>query len=599
MLPLIVLGGIAAAALLSGCSPHKPATKTPTRPRREPDPKYETDFGEDPKAKWVHLQLKSKGIPDANLDQGCSVIHWDEKDNLTNPGGLGKGDHKIESCEVYGFALDRYQDAGFRPIVETISGKPIPWVLDDFNIHTTFDNELRKSIHKQIKKFDQMIRKMGFKPDSPEYQERMAMGLFTMMAIPSWGLRLPKQEVNPGLFDDVEILRRSFENLKGELKKLGMESVWDHFSTHGGLRINALNTEEYTALEALDQRMGNCTEHSKILYAAYKMAGLKPEFVISDPLKSGYEWIKKWAENNPGYSHQSVGLEINGKFRHFDTAITEPRAKHNSYVRLNLLQALSAHFTSRGVAFWEQGKIPEAIKESHRATSLDPYNGVAFSNGSNYYREAGQKAQALEYANRAIQIQPRNEGAYLNRAKILVSMGERKAALKDYDHLVELNPENPMVYYNRGLLLMGRRRDMEAREDFIKFFQIRPHLAKKLMLPILEHDFRNMVDYSFPTKEKETFESESGLDLLKTMVQIELVAFIWAGGHPKMAKEPINVILNIIEEQQQALSAKRKSFSPVTLKILYGFYSNLPPELKTDPEIESKWNRLALPLPPH
>lgn len=159
-------------------------------------------------------------------------------------------------------------------MVQSFAGPIIPWVLDDFDPKTTDDQQINARIDDAVQRLDQILSRQGLKKDSPEYQERLAVGLF-------YFVYFPKPDTNT---------RERLLQVSKELQAVGLNEFKNFLFQKGGLEnyilshngVSAATTGQFTnrtGLEALRSRQGMCAENSEILFAVFRRAKLNPEFV--------------------------------------------------------------------------------------------------------------------------------------------------------------------------------------------------------------------------------------------------------------------------------------------------------------------------------
>lgn len=225
-------------------------------------------FNKDSEAFTVFEQLRQEGIKKREFDHGYFQIDYSQPG--PNQTLVGEGDGVIDEVEVYQTALDLYEaepeNATYRRIVEGFAGDPIPWELNDYNSKTNFDERVRAKVNKAISELDRTLVSKGFIKGTDDYNKRMAIGLFHFVNFPNDHAQARIYQV-----DFLDLLLNDIGEFKDKL-------VYEI----GGLGVSQMLDDapvELSALEALRVKKGWCTEQSKVLYAVFKMAGLKPFFV--------------------------------------------------------------------------------------------------------------------------------------------------------------------------------------------------------------------------------------------------------------------------------------------------------------------------------
>ncbi len=423
------------------------------------------------------------GIYQDMLEAGDSCDALDHGYNVTNYAGLycpakdarscviGKGDGVVEADEVKEYALDKEYEPDphkyeqYRKLTEGRLGDPLPWVLDDLDPNTTFDAEIRERVQAAIDELKRIIKAKGVEENSERYKEMLAAGLTWFVAT------LPIDKATGKIVAKKQDIQRIIDGIE----KDGLEGFWGYLEKGGGIRVEGDYSKEYTALEALRNSEGECTEISKILFAAMKMAGLRPVFIYEDILKeeTNDPIIKEAIESMPtAMFHLCVGLYIGKRIRLFDSMFINSNANYKLYTPLSLRQYLSFDYNNRGGVWRNKGKLDSAIADYTRAIGIDPRSALAYTNCG--IALGGNKKLDEEIADhtRAIEIDPKFEWAYYNRAAAWVDKGEPDNAMTDFTRMIEINPKSAPAYNGRGVILAGQGKLDEAIAAFTRAIEI-------------------------------------------------------------------------------------------------------------------------------
>jgi tetratricopeptide (TPR) repeat protein len=430
MLPVI---GIAAAALfLANCFRRNEDESTPPPVSDKPEPVL--GFDDKSEAFKIYQQLKKAGVKDPDLDQGCHTIDYIQPG--PNETLVGKADRRISTCEVYEYALDNYEK--YREIAEGITGKPIPWTLDDHNPNTHFDEQIRTKVRGAITQLNKILISQKLIPGTEAYKEKLAVALFYFTAFPDDPTKIQSYQA-----------RAELKKVSQELEQIGLKDFQEILFNKGGLGTLLMVEDspfEADALEALQTKKGWCTERSKILYAVYKMAGLNPFFVYTHgaDLITNLPRIPRFPNTprNEIDGHVYIGLPLGSKNRFFDLAVFRSNAKDSSYYPLRLAQYFSADLNNRGVGQLIHGKIEKAIQTFLKSIELDSNSPLTQGN--------------------------------LARARILQENFERAlpALLKQMEHS---RKDSPILLYNLGLISWAQKDFKAAEEIFLKIIRLTPN----------------------------------------------------------------------------------------------------------------------------
>ena len=117
-------------------------------------------------------------------------------------------------------------------------------------------------------------------------------------------------------------------------------------------------------------------------------------------------------------------------------------------------------YNNLGVAFFDEGKIEEAIDNYSRGIRIMPHN-LLFDNRGAAYGKLGRYKLAIEDFNKAIGVDPGDPTAYFNRGTAYGKLGQHKLAIEDFNTAIRLNPDYAVAYYNRGVtyVLQGDKKN--------------------------------------------------------------------------------------------------------------------------------------------
>ena len=412
------------------------------------------------------------------MDVGEGAINYTGKTCPDNASTclIGARDGVVTSSEVFEYALNDYEK--YRGIIEGTLHSPIPWVLDDLDPMTAFDERIRIRVQSAIDQLKGILKNQGIEEGTEEHKEKMAVGLY-YLAI------LPDTETIQRLLSSPEYatlptpLKKAL--LMNELTDLGLVEFGDYLKTNGGFRVEGDNSEEYTALKALKEKQGECTEQSKILFALLRMAGLKPQFVFvkRTGLTSNDPDMETYLKSLPvGMGHVCIGLEVRGRFRLLDPAFLSSDPAYTEYFPLSLRQYLSLDYSNRGVAWNKKEEHDRAIVDCTRAIEIDSQNAVAYFNRGAAWVNKGELDRAIADFTSAIEIDSQFAEAYYNRGVVWAKKEEPDKAIADFTSAIKIDPLYAEAYYNRGVVWANKGEYDKAIADFTRVIEIDPLYAE-------------------------------------------------------------------------------------------------------------------------
>lgn len=106
---------------------------------------------------------------------------------------------------------------------------------------------------------------------------------------------------------------------------------------------------------------------------------------------------------------------------------------------------------NKGVKYWEEDKIKEAIKEYKEAIRIEPDHASAHYNLGLAYRQQGRVKEAIGEYKKAIRIEPNYVEAHCNLGAAFWIEGQIEEAIEEYKKAIRLNPYHAPSHYNLGL----------------------------------------------------------------------------------------------------------------------------------------------------
>jgi tetratricopeptide (TPR) repeat protein len=612
MLQLLLLAGVAALTAL-GCAENIESAEPSSPNKPPPPPDYPDQFGDDEKAKWVRHKLIEKGIHGPELDRGCPTFKY-FADGRFERFFAGREDKKISSCEVNEFALDHYEK--YPEIAEAIAEEALPWSLNDRNPATSDDEKkYQKQVQGAIAQLDQLLKKGGIQPGSVEYQEGMALGLFYFSAVPT-SRQLDKRQEK---ITEIENMPDKTEEDRKEIytKKLNLQetknniieisrkmdnlNITEFRAFHeewGGLYLSKdiEPSKEYSALQALKEDIGECSELSKILFGVLKMAGLFPVFVLVDPLKSKVPFMQRDSIQDPFSWHVCIGINLGKRFILLDPALVEINPPHVGYIPLTLREYLATDYDDH--ALTDKGIKRERKKELiEKALQLDPNSFLVWATRASLRSESEDWKGAIEDYTRAIEIYPSDAIRYFKRGAAWDKMGNKERAEADYNQAIARFPDFLSAYAYRGALFLEKNEPIKARADFIRALKISPKYASESIATALWERFNSELEKTETDHARATIEDELkpsfGLGGLKASVTV--AGLLWELGQRELARKNIkDGVVGSVWMGQEERKKNNKRFSAATVKFLMSLFHDLPRSMQIDPKILADKKSLGL-----
>ncbi|MBK8490695.1 MAG: tetratricopeptide repeat protein [Saprospirales bacterium] len=146
-------------------------------------------------------------------------------------------------------------------------------------------------------------------------------------------------------------------------------------------------------------------------------------------------------------------------------------------------------YNNRGLVFFSQERIEEALADYNQAISMDSTYHLPILNRGTLYLSTGNYEEALEDLNKGLALAPDYEKGYINRAGVFLKTQRFEDAVRDYDKVLELNPEIAQIYYLRGYAKMSLGRNPEALEDLNKAIELNDRVGNYYLYRSYAYNF--------------------------------------------------------------------------------------------------------------
>ncbi len=133
--------------------------------------------------------------------------------------------------------------------------------------------------------------------------------------------------------------------------------------------------------------------------------------------------------------------------------------------------------TSLGVAYWETGRVEDAIREYREAIRLAPGEAEAHYNLGVAHAGKGQVDEAMREYREAIRLAPGLAGAHMNLGLALGGKGQLDDAIRAYSEAIRLAPGLAEAHMNLGLAYRARGRTDDAIHEYREAIRLSPGLA--------------------------------------------------------------------------------------------------------------------------
>jgi tetratricopeptide (TPR) repeat protein len=133
----------------------------------------------------------------------------------------------------------------------------------------------------------------------------------------------------------------------------------------------------------------------------------------------------------------------------------------------------------RSSAWYEKGRVAEALEDINRSVALDPLNAGAQQHRGNVLFALNRLEEACRAYEQALSLIPGNSGVWNNLGATLEMMGNTDAALRAYRRATECQPPSPLAFLGIAFIQIraARLEDATATLNQLEKLQRTPHAA--------------------------------------------------------------------------------------------------------------------------
>lgn len=211
-----------------------------------------------------------------------------------------------------------------------------------------------------------------------------------------------------------------------------------------------------------------------ILTGSYSYATVKRNSVWKDDITIWGDATRKSPGSHIPYLYLGRAYYDRGRL---DEAIKEYRSA------LNLKPEDALGHNNLGLAYYDKGLTDDAIEEFLLALSLDPGIEMAHINLGNAFVRKGRFEKAVMEYREAIRTQPDHAGGYMNLGNVFYILGHTEDAIEKYRAALRLDPGIIDARFNLGIAYKKKGLEKDAIREFEKVLEVDPgHQRARKML---------------------------------------------------------------------------------------------------------------------
>lgn len=266
-----------------------------------------------------------------------------------------------------------------------------------------------------------------------------------------------------------EIKQLVDDNVRNYAGEARVEKIQELLYGEDYLNLQYTDERTHTAIEAFEQREGNCLSAMNLYVAMARYAGIDAHFQTVEVQPS---WDRRG-----GLLVLSKHINATGRFsvqRHYVVDFTpEIALQQLTASEVSDVYARGLYFNNLGVEAMIAGDLEQAVIYFKNALFLEPSLSIAWNNiGAAYNRLGNQEFAEYSYQ-MAFNSDDRNATAINNLAKFYRVTGNTELA-EEYGLAIErFNNRNPYFHYARGLVAFEEQ-DLElAQQSFARALRLK------------------------------------------------------------------------------------------------------------------------------
>jgi tetratricopeptide (TPR) repeat protein len=135
-------------------------------------------------------------------------------------------------------------------------------------------------------------------------------------------------------------------------------------------------------------------------------------------------------------------------------------------------------YNNLGLAYYEDGRVDEAIAQYEKSLGFDPSNAEALNNLGNALRKKGNLDEAIARYQKALEIKPDFSEADNNLGNAFLQKGDVDEAIVHYERAAKIRPDFATFQWNLGKALFAKRKYKESIAPFEAALRVTPNSAE-------------------------------------------------------------------------------------------------------------------------
>jgi protein O-mannosyl-transferase len=136
-----------------------------------------------------------------------------------------------------------------------------------------------------------------------------------------------------------------------------------------------------------------------------------------------------------------------------------------------------AHY-NLGLAYFQQGRLDDAIAQYQKVLQIDPLETDALNNLGSAYLQKGRLDEAVAHYQKALAIKPDSAETHYNLGNALFQQGRTDQAMAQYQMALAIKPDSAEAHYNLGNAFLQQGQMDQAMAQYQNALALKPDYAE-------------------------------------------------------------------------------------------------------------------------
>lgn len=363
----------------------------------------------------------------------------------------------------------------YHEYLKNVTGRTVPFPIDEET------KKERRTVAGIIKKG---LARQGFSPATPEYRRFFSSAIYRSLFAPRAADIPWLKKYDPRWLENFVVF---------PLKAMGLNDLQLHLMKYGGLGLaGPLKHAEFeaTAMEAVRDHKGECTERSKVMYPSFEEGGLDPFYASIEiqalhrdwPRVSGLGDVLPPVTPEDYFSgHIAIGIPNGSDQMYFEPNRFAEDIDYDKYARrislremyqidiIGLATEMFSHGNNLPPEFAMEGLTVERLLAGAKALGESPSLAYIYSIEGQINLNKGDRTTAIRSLEDALKRDLKFHSARMAMCNALLNGGEMVAAEDCFLKLPEDMTHRP---FGLGLIAFKKGENVKAREFWKKSLEM-------------------------------------------------------------------------------------------------------------------------------